>query len=74
VARTPSNAGMTNGRYELAGGIEPPVLIDYLSTDEFATIAVVHHQIINANFVRLVDISIKFFAIYFLINFFMAYY
>jgi hypothetical protein len=28
---------MVNGSFELAGGIEPPVLIDYLSTDEFAT-------------------------------------
>jgi hypothetical protein len=31
-----------NGSNELAGGIGPPVLIDYLSTDEFATIADSH--------------------------------
>ncbi|MFT6195573.1 MAG: hypothetical protein ACJASU_002497 [Cognaticolwellia sp.] len=33
-----------------------------------ATIAVVHHLIINANFVRIEDISPKVFTIYFLMN------
>ncbi|MFT6193755.1 MAG: hypothetical protein ACJASU_000651 [Cognaticolwellia sp.] len=39
-----------------------------------ATKAAVHHLIINANFVRLGDLSLKIFALYFLMNFFMAYY
>jgi hypothetical protein len=57
VAKVSVQKRNVDGSFELAGAIKPQTLRIIPLTGELATIAVVHHRIINANFVRIAELS-----------------
>jgi hypothetical protein len=69
VAKVNIQSRVATGKMSLQETLTSLPNIVLLSTGNKATIAVVHHQIINANFVRLGDLSLKIFALYFLMIF-----